>query len=125
MAPGRVAVATGLGGTVMNVRLYLLQRASAAILAPLVLVHLGVILYATGRDLSAAEILSRTRGSLVWGLFYLLFVLTAATHAAIGVRVVASEWTRLRGRALDILMGAVAIVLLALGMFAVAAVIRP
>ena len=31
----------------MNVRLYILQRATAAIMAPLVLVHLVVIFYAT------------------------------------------------------------------------------
>src|SRR5262249_33957625 len=38
---------------VMNLRLYLLQRATAAIMAPLVLAHVAVIFYATGRGLSA------------------------------------------------------------------------
>ena len=51
----------------MNVRLYILQRATAAIMAPLVLAHLVVIFYATSRGLSAAEILGRTRGSVGWG----------------------------------------------------------
>ena len=48
----------------MNVRLYILQRATAAIMAPLVLAHLAIIFYATSRGLSAADILGRTRGSM-------------------------------------------------------------
>ena len=107
----------------MNVRLYILQRATAAIMVPLVLAHLVVIYYATSRGLSAAEILGRTRGSFGWGAFYAAFVLAAATHGAIGVRVVASEWTRLRGRPLDFLMWGVGLVLAALGLRAVVAVV--
>ena len=107
----------------MNVRLYILQRATAVVMAPLVLAHLAVIYYATSRGLSAAEILGRTRGSIGWGAFYAVFVLAAATHGAIGVRVVASEWTGLRGRRLDILMWAFGLVLAGLGLRAVAAVV--
>jgi fumarate reductase subunit C len=107
----------------MNVRLYVLQRACAVIMAPLVLAHLAIIFYATSRGLSAAEILGRTRGSVGWGLFYALFVLAAATHGAIGLRTVASEWTRLRGRQLDVLMWAFGLMLAALGLRAVAAVV--
>jgi len=107
----------------MNVRLYILQRATAVIMAPLVLAHLVVIYYATSRGLSAAEILGRTRGSIGWGLCYGLFVLAAATHGAIGVRAVAEEWTGLRGRRLDALMWGAGLVLAALGLRAVAAVV--
>jgi fumarate reductase subunit C len=107
----------------MNVRLYVLQRTTAAIMVPLVLAHLVLIFYATRRGLSAADILGRTRGSIGWGAFYGLFVLAAATHGAIGVRTVASEWTRLRGRPLDILMWAIGLALAALGLRAVAAVV--
>jgi fumarate reductase subunit C len=106
----------------MNVRLYILQRASAAIMAPLVLAHIAIIYYATSRGLSAADILSRTRGSVGWGAFYAVFVLAAATHGAIGARVVASEWTGLRGRSLDILAWALGLALAILGLRAVAAV---
>ena len=109
----------------MNVRLYILQRATAAIMAPLVLAHLAIIFYATSRGLSAAEILGRTRGSIAWGSFYALFVLAAATHGAIGVRAVASEWTRLRGYGLDGLMWGFGLILTALGLRAVAAVVLP
>ncbi|MGE3702600.1 MAG: succinate dehydrogenase [Hyphomicrobiaceae bacterium] len=107
----------------MNVRLYILQRATAAIMAPLVLVHLVLIFYATSRGLSAADILARTRGSAGWGLFYGLFVLAAAMHAAIGVRVVAGEWLRLKGTGLEALMWSVGLILATLGLRAVAAVV--
>jgi fumarate reductase subunit C len=107
----------------MNVRLYILQRATAAIMAPLVLAHLVVIFYATSRGLSAAEILGRTRGSVGWGLFYGLFVLAAATHGAIGVRVVASEWLGLKGHQASLLMWGFGLVLASLGLRAVAAVV--
>ena len=107
----------------MNVRLYILQRATAAIMAPLVLVHLALIFYASSRGLSAADILARTRGSVGWGLFYGLFVLAAATHAAIGVRVVAGEWLRLKGTGLEALMWSVGLILATLGLRAVAAVV--
>ncbi len=107
----------------MNVRLYILQRATAVVMAPLVLAHLVVIFYAMSRGLSAAEILGRTRGSTGWGLFYGLFVLAAAIHGAIGVRAVASEWTPLRGPHLDVLTWGFGIVLAGLGRRAVAAVV--
>ncbi len=109
----------------MNVRLYILQRATAAIMVPLVLGHLAVIYYATSRGLSAAEILGRTRGSIGWGAYYALFVLAASVHGAIGVRVVASEWGGLRGRPLNILAWGFALLLAALGLRAVAAVVLP
>ena len=107
----------------MNVRLYILQRATAAIMVPLVLGHLAVIYYATSRGLSAAEILGRTRGSIGWGAYYALFVLAASVHGAIGVRVVAGEWAGLRGRWLDVITLGFGIVLAALGLRAVAAVV--
>jgi fumarate reductase subunit C len=108
----------------MNVRLYILQRATAAIMAPLVLAHLVVIFYATSRGLSAGEILGRTRGSVGWGLFYGVFVLAVSVHGAIGVRAIASEWTPLKSKgAPDTLMWGFGIVLAALGLRAVAAVV--
>jgi len=78
----------------LELRLFLAQRVSAMVLAPLVLLHLGVILYAVRGGLSATEILSRTKGSVVWGGLYTLFVLAVAVHGAIGLRAVLREWTR-------------------------------
>ena len=103
--------------------LFALQRLSAMLLAPLVLVHLALILYAVRGGLSAAEILGRTQGSVAWGAFYTLFVVAVAVHAPIGVRNVVREWTRWRGRSLDAASVGLALVLLALGFRAVAAVV--
>ena len=107
----------------MNVRLYLWQRATAAVMAPLVLVHVAVIFYATRHGMSAADILSRTRGSFAWAAFYGLFVLAVSIHAAIGVRNILTEWTPLPERWVDACVVFFALVLAALGFRAVAAVV--
>lgn len=104
-------------------RLYLLQRGSAMLLAPLVVLHLGVIIYAVRGGLDAAEILARTQGSLAWGAFYGLFVIAVAVHAPIGLRAVLREWAGWRGRVVDLLMVAFALVLLGFGLRAVMAVV--
>ena len=103
--------------------LFAAQRISAMVLAPLVLLHLAVILYAVRDGLSAEEILSRTEGSLFWGAVYGLFVLAAAVHAPIGLRAVLREWGRWRGIGLDIAMALFGLLLLALGLRAMAAVL--
>lgn len=104
-------------------RLFLLQRLSALVMAPLVITHLAVIIYSVQGGLDAAEILQRTRGSLVWGGVYGLFVVAVSVHGAIGLRVVAFEWLGVRGRALDILSWLIGVVLLLLGIRAVVAVV--
>jgi succinate dehydrogenase subunit C len=106
-----------------SAQLYAVQRLSAAVLAPLVLIHLGLIVYAVQDGLSAAEILSRTRGSLVWAGFYSVFVIAAAIHAAIGLRAMVSESFAWPGARLNALMYGVALVLIVLGARAVAAVV--
>lgn len=106
----------------MNAALFLAQRASALVLAPLVLIHLGLAIYAIHGGLSAAEILARTQGSLGWRLFYGLFVVAAAIHAPIGLRNVAREWLGLRGLAIDLALAAFGVLLLVLGFRAVSAV---
>lgn len=103
--------------------LYVAQRLSAAVLAPLVLIHLGLIVYAVQDGLSAAEILSRTRGSLAWALFYGVFVFAAAIHGAIGLRAIVSESLAWSGTWLNAAMYGAVLFLSALGMRAVAAVV--
>jgi len=66
--------------------LWLAQRASAALLAFCVLVHLATIIVAVQGGLSAAEILGRTRGNVAGLVFYTTFVIAAAVHAPIGLR---------------------------------------
>ena len=50
-------------------RLWIAQRASAAVLALCVMVHLATIIYAVRGGLSAGEILARTRGNGAWLAF--------------------------------------------------------
>jgi fumarate reductase subunit C len=109
----------------LELRLYLAQRISAAIIAPLVLIHLGMMIYAIQGGLDAAEILSRTRGSVLWALNYGLFVIAVAVHAAIGLRKVLSEWFSLRGNALGMASWFSFAVFLVLGLRAVYAVVMP
>jgi fumarate reductase subunit C len=109
----------------MNVRLYLWQRLTAAIMAPLLLIHLALILYAGTKGLTAADILARTRGSIAWALFYGVFVAAAAVHAAIGLRNVLGEWTPLPDRERDIAAWGFGVLLAALGLRAVIAVVLP
>ena len=106
----------------LNLRLYMLQRITALLMAPFVLIHLGVMIYAIQGGLSAGEILSRTQGSVAWFLFYGLFVVAVSIHSAIGLRVIAFEWGRLKGHALDAFMWLVGLGLFALGARAVWAV---
>ncbi len=107
----------------LELRLYLAQRISAMILAPLVLLHLGTMIYAIQGGLDADEILARTRGSLWWGGVYGLFVIAVAVHAAIGLRNIAREWFGLRGPAPGALAWAAFAILLALGLRAVAVLV--
>jgi fumarate reductase subunit C len=109
----------------MNVRLYIWQRMTAAVMVPLLIVHLAVIFYATRQDLSAADILSRTRGSIAWALFYAAFVAAAAIHASIGMRNILVEWTSIRSRTAEVASIAFAVLLSALGLRAIAAVVLP
>ena len=106
----------------LGLKLYMAQRITALLMAPLVLGHLAVMIYAIQGGLSAAEILGRTQGSLAWFLFYGLFVVAVSIHAAIGCRVIAFEWAGLKGAALEVFMWAVGLGLFTLGARAVWAV---
>ena len=98
------------------------QRISAMVLALCVIVHLITIIYAVRNGLSAAEILGRTRGSFVWGGFYMLFVAAVAVHAPIGMRNILAEigW---RGRGVNVLVLVLALTLAMWGLRAVWAVV--
>ena len=101
---------------------WLAQRASAAVLALCVVVHLATMIVAVREGLSAGEILARTRGSVGWAAFYAVFVVAVAVHAPIGLRTVLGEWAGVRGRGADVAFAAFALVLLVLGARAVYAV---
>ena len=101
---------------------YLAQRASAAVLAVCVLVHLATILYATRQGLSASALLARAHASVAWPVFYGVFVAAVAVHAPLGLRVVLDEWSGLRGRAVDLLLTLFGVTLVVGGLRAVMAV---
>ena len=107
----------------MNARketlLWVADRASAAVLAVCVLVHLVTIIYAVRGGLSAAEILGRTRSNVAWLAFYTLFVLAVTIHAPIGLRSVLSEWLRWRDKSRDVALLLFSLLLLVTGMRAV------
>lgn len=109
----------------LTLRLYLAQRITALLMAPLVLGHIAVMIYAIQGGLSAAEILARTQGSALWFAFYGVFVAAVSVHAAIGLRVIAAETFGWRGAALSAFMGAVFLLLAGLGGYAVYAVTVP
>jgi fumarate reductase subunit C len=100
-------------------RLWIAQRASAAVLAVCVLVHLATIIYAVRGGLTGAEILERTRGNAAWFAFYAIFVLAVTVHAPIGLRAVLGEWLGWRGRSRDIALLAFAMLLAWMGLRAV------
>lgn len=110
----------------MNTRaqvvLWIAQRASAAVLALCVLVHLVTIIYAVRNGLSAAEVLGRTQGSVAWAAFYSLFVAAVAVHAPIGLRSILAETFNWRGTGLEVTVLAMGLALALWGLRAVWAV---
>ena len=102
--------------------LWLAQRASAAVLALCVIVHLATMIAVTRGGLTAADILGRTRGSTAWAAFYTVFVVAVAIHAPVGLRTILGEQAGARGRGVDRAMALFALALLALGLRAVYAV---
>jgi fumarate reductase subunit C len=106
----------------LTLRLYMLQRITALLMAPLVIGHLAVMVYAIQGGVTAAEILGRTQGSVIWFLFYGIFTIAVAIHGAIGLRTIVHEWGGLRGRALEAFMWVTGFGLFALGARAVWAV---
>lgn len=102
--------------------LWLASRASAAVLALCVVVHLVTMIVAVRGGLTAADVLGRTRGSAAWAMFYGVFVIAVAVHAPLGLRTVIAELARREGAWLDWMMAAFAALLLIGGLRAVAAV---
>ena len=98
---------------------FVLQRASAAVLALCVIVHLATIIYAVRHGLASDAIVARVRANPAWPAFYAVFVIAAAIHAPLGIRAIADEWLGLRGPAVDVALGLASLVLLVGGLYAV------
>ena len=108
--------------SVTQAKLWYLQRASAMVLAICLVVHLAVIVYASRNGFTAAQILGRTRGSVPFAAFYVLFVVVCAVHVPIGLKAIAAEWLRWRGRSAIVAAMLVALAILLMGLRAVYAV---
>lgn len=104
-------------------KLWYWQRLSAMALAAFVAGHLATIVFAVRNGLTAAEILERTRGSVLVASFYGLFVIGCAIHAPIGLARIAEEWLGWRPRVANGAALAFAVFLLASGARAVYAVV--
>jgi len=116
--PGYAAVpaASSRPGAKSETWLWIAQRASAALLALCVLVHLATIIYAVRHGLTGEAILARTRGNTLGLAFYALYVLAIAVHAPIGLRTLCQEWLGWRSASLNWFMGAIALALFAFGL---------
>ena len=106
----------------LDIRLYMAQRISALIMAPLVLGHIAIMIYAVRGGLSTSEILGRTQGSIWWAMFYGTFVAAVSIHAAVGLRVIVFEMLKIKGAALTAFTWIVFLVLLYMGASAVYAI---
>jgi len=106
----------------LDFRLYMAQRITALLMAPLVLVHIALMIYAVQGGLSTGEILERTQGSIMWFVFYGTFVVAVSIHAAIGVRTILFEWAGVKGVSLSIASVIIGLGLCLLGARAVWAV---
>jgi fumarate reductase subunit C len=99
----------------IETKLWVWQRASAAVLGLCVIVHLILIIIAVQGGLSASEIISRVSGNIAWLMFYSVFVIAVAVHAPIGVRTILNEMTGLKTSQTHLVMALLCLVILSMG----------
>ena len=104
-------------------RLWYWQRMSAMVLALCVLVHLVTIIYAVRGGLTAGEILARTRGSWLFGAFYIVFLAACAVHVPIGMAAIFEEWFRMPRRGARMLAAALMAITVGFGVAAIEGVV--
>ena len=99
----------------IETKLWVWQRASAAVLGLCVIVHLILIIIAVQGGLSASEIISRVSGNIAWLMFYSVFVIAVAIHAPIGVRTILNEMTGLKTLQAHLVMALLCLIILSMG----------
>jgi fumarate reductase subunit C len=114
-----------LRDAVAQARRWYWQRFSAMVLAVCVLLHLAGMVWAVRGGLSAAEILARTQGNVLFAAFYAVFVGACAVHVPIGLIAIAREWWQWPPRPALWFARAVTAALLVLGLRAVWGVYAP
>jgi len=102
--------------------LYVLQRLSALVLAPLVILHIGVMIVAVQGGLNTAEMLARTQSSTFWPVIYATFFVVAGVHGCIGLRNILTETTELPARSVNRISGGLLILILVFGFETVRAI---
>lgn len=112
-----------MSDTITQAKRWYWQRISAMVLALCVLVHLAVMLYAVRGGLNADEILGRTQGNWGFGTFYAVFVVACSVHVPIGLIRIAEEWLGWRPAVALMASRLFALLILAMGLRAVAAVV--
>lgn len=122
---GAAVPGAALRDAVAQARRWYWQRISAMVLALCVVLHLAGMVWAVRGGLSAAEILSRTQGNLLFAGFYTVFVLACAVHVPIGLVSIAREWWRWSPMAAAWFARIVTAALLLLGLRAVWGVYAP
>ena len=109
--------------TTTQAKLWYAMRISSMVLAVCVLLHIVTVIYAVRGGLSAAEILGRTHGNWVFGVFYGVFVVACAVHVPLGLAAIAEEWLGLRKRTALVVAEIIGLVILAMGLRAVFGVV--
>ena len=117
--PQAMATKLSQDQAISEARAWYWQRISAMVLAIFVVVHLAIMVYAMKGGLTAAEILSRTQGSWLFGAFYAAFVIACAVHVPIGVAKIAKEWGSMSGKSARLLSRFLVVVILVMGFAAV------
>jgi fumarate reductase subunit C len=108
-----------MNDSLMQARLWSLQRLTAGVLAACVLIHLGIIIYAVRGGLTAAAILGRTHGNWTLGALYGVFVVACAVHVPLGLINIAAEWWGWRPGRTFLAAAAFGLLLLVMGLRAV------
>ncbi len=108
-----------MSNALVETKLWIWQRISAAVLGICVIVHLALIILAVQGGLSADEIIGRVSGNVAWLIFYSVFVIAVAVHAPIGVRTILKEMTPLGPSQTHLIMAVLSLVILTMGFRAV------
>lgn len=103
----------------LEIKLWLLHRLTGMALALFVIIHLVTMVVVIKGGLTAADIMERTSGNYLMGLFYSLFVIFAATHGTIGLRTVAHEELSWKGQSLNAVLVVFCLLLMGLGLSAI------
>ena len=103
----------------LEVKLWLAHRLTGMALGLFVTIHLITMIVVIQNGLSAGEIMQRTSSNAIIPLFYGVFVFASAVHGSIGLRTVAHEVLRWKGKSLDMVIIGFFLVLCIMGLLAI------